>query len=85
MSPSLAIPAHARYLRPSQVAEVCGVATKTVLRWIGKGLLAGALTPTKRYRLEPSDVVAFAEQHSYPVPRELREMAARVATLEARK
>lgn len=85
MRPSLAISSHARYIRPSQVAEVCGVATKTVLRWIAKGLLQGELTPSGHYRIEPGAAVAFAETHRYPVPRELREMVARVAVLEERK
>lgn len=82
---ALALPTHARYIRPSQVADVCGVNTKTVLRWIAKGLLHGELTPTGHYRLEPAEVVTFAERHRYPVPSELREMAARVATTEASK
>jgi predicted site-specific integrase-resolvase len=82
---SLALPPHARYLRPSHVAEICGVTTKTVTRWIAKGLLGAEHTPTGQYRLEPSVVVAFAVEHRYGVPAELLQMAARVAAAEARK
>lgn len=84
MRPSLAITPQMRYLKPRHVAEVCGVTTKTVTRWIAKGLLKADHTPTGQWRIEPSVVIAFAAEHKYGAPRELYEMADRVAA-EARK
>ena len=84
MSPSLPFGARTRYVRPSHVASICGVATKTVLRWIARGILPAELAPCRRYRIEPRDVAAFCDTHKYPVPRELRELVARVESDDTR-
>lgn len=80
MLPRLPIVPGMRFLKPRHVAELCGVTKKTVTLWISKGLLPAERSPTGQYRLEPSDVIAFANRHRYNVPAELMAMAQRVAT-----
>ncbi|WP_045857225.1 response regulator [Teredinibacter purpureus] len=56
-----------------EVAKLCGVTLRTVLNWIGKGLLKAYKLPGRRgdNRIRRPDLIAFMTSHGMPVPEEV--------------
>ena len=55
-------------LTTGQAAKLCGVATRTVIHWMEKGLLKGYVLPGTRHRRIPkANLVAFMREHGMPL------------------
>lgn len=72
-------------LTVAEVARLCRVSTKTVQRWIGKGLIKGTRCPGMReYRISRRDYEAFALGPPVPssvdAPKDLEAEAERVVS-----
>ncbi len=55
-------------LRPSQLARFWEKSPDTVMKWIRAGRLPAIRSPGGHYRLRVTDVQAFCERESMPVP-----------------
>lgn len=62
-----------KYHTTYQVAKFFGVSLPTVVNWVNSGLLKAHRTPGGHRRIARNDVIAFARQHNYPLPKELVE------------
>jgi excisionase family DNA binding protein len=58
-----------------QAAEYCHVSQATIINWIKDRKLKGYTTPGGHYRIPPSDLVSFLENHDMPVDAALRRSA----------
>ncbi|MBN20419.1 MAG: response regulator [Bdellovibrionaceae bacterium] len=57
----------------TQVAEMCGVSFRTVIRWADKGYLKAQVLPGRGdRRFLKEDVIAFLEHQKFHVPEELK-------------
>jgi excisionase family DNA binding protein len=63
-------------------AELCGVASRTVLRWVDAGVLPGYQTGGGRRRIRRVDLVAFMRGRGMSIPAELRSRRDRVAIVD---
>jgi excisionase family DNA binding protein len=63
------------FLRPVDVASLCGVHSRTVDNWADAGKLKFARTPGGHRRFTAADVAAFLDAHGYSVPLALARMA----------
>ncbi len=66
--------AEKRYLTTGDIAEMCDVNYRTVIRWVETGHLKAFQLPGGRgdRRVLPEDFVAFLDQNGMPLPKELR-------------
>ncbi len=56
------------YLTTGKIAKMFKVAPRTVAKWIDTGMMKGTKIPGgKHRRVEPSEVVRFAEEHHYEI------------------
>lgn len=67
----------ARALTTGEFAKLCSVRTETVSRWIHNGQLQAHSTPGGRFRIPADSAISFMEEHSIPIPHELRGELAR--------
>ena len=56
-------------LTTGQAAKLCGVATRTLIHWMEKGLLKGGyiLPGTLHRRIPKANLVAFMREHGMPL------------------
>lgn len=60
-------------LTTGEIAKICDVNLRTVIRWIERGELKGFKLPGRgNNRVLVDDFVKFLEQHEMPVPQELK-------------
>ena len=64
------------------VARLCGVAPRTVLRWVDAGVLPGYQTGGGRRRIRKGDLVTFMRGRGMAVPDELAPNRNRVAIVD---
>ena len=59
----------ADHLTTGQAAKLCGVATKTIIKWLASGLLKGGyiLPGTRHRRIPKANLVAFMREHGMPL------------------
>lgn len=57
-----------RFLKPKDIAEVCGVGPAGVRVWIRSGKLKAHSTPGGQYRIDPSDAAEFFQKHGMWIP-----------------
>lgn len=69
-------------LSTHDVASLCGVAPRTVLRWVDAGVLPGYQTGGGRRRVRKQDLVAFMRGRGMDVPPELAPRRHRVAIVD---
>lgn len=55
------------YYTTFQVAKILGVSPPTVVNWINSGLVTAYKTPGGHRRITREELVAFAQQHDYPL------------------
>lgn len=55
------------YYTTFQVAKMLGVSPPTVVNWINSGLVTAYKTPGGHRRITRDELVAFAQQHNYPL------------------
>ncbi|WDE10221.1 response regulator [Thalassomonas haliotis] len=59
-------------LSSGQIAKLCGVHLRTVIRWIEQGYLKGYKLPGRgNNRVLKQDFIAFLKESNMPIPREL--------------
>jgi excisionase family DNA binding protein len=68
-------------LRPSELARLWELHTKTVNLWIREGKLPAIRTPGAQYRVRSDDARAYCEKHGLPMPRAIASPAGTVALL----
>jgi excisionase family DNA binding protein len=61
-----------RFFTTFQVAKLLGVSLPTVIKWVDSGLVAGHRTPGGHRRIAQQDLILFADQQGYPLPRSVR-------------
>lgn len=68
-----------RFLTTGDIAEMCGVNYRTVIRWVEAGRLKAFQLPGGRgdRRVLPQDFVAFLRDNNMPLPEELLQQPAR--------
>jgi excisionase family DNA binding protein len=71
-----------KFLTTSEVAQICGVAHTTVIRWIGEGKLKAHETPGGHRRIEQWDLVHFLKQFKMPVPDSLGDGRFRILAVD---
>lgn len=59
------------YLTTRQIANLCGVSTTTVIRWIDTGKLKGFKLPSGHRRAVYGDVSEFLKRFGIPLPDEV--------------
>ena len=59
-----------------QAAKICGVSNRTLLNWIGKGILQAYKLPGNRgdHRINVKNLITFMQNAGMPLPVELRSM-----------
>ena len=66
-----------RTFRTGEVADLCGVSPRLVVKWFDEGLLVGFRLPGSRdRRILPASLVEFMESNGMPVPERVKEAAA---------
>lgn len=65
-----------RFFAASEIAHICQVDLKTIHNWTDRGAIRSFSTPGGHRRYRAGDVKAFLEKHGYPIPAELRDVAA---------
>lgn len=61
------------YYTTHQVAKILGVSLPTVVNWVNSGKLDAHRTPGRHRRIARNDIIAFAREHDYPLPRDFLE------------
>ncbi|MBN21472.1 MAG: response regulator [Bdellovibrionaceae bacterium] len=62
-----------KFFTTGDVAELCGVHFRTVIRWIDKGYLKAHQLPGRGdRRIRPHDLVQFLEEHNISIPEDLK-------------
>ena len=74
-----------KFLTTSDVAQICGVAHTTVIRWITEGKLKAHETPGGHRRIDQSDLAFFMKQFNMPVPGSLRDGRFRILAVDDEK
>lgn len=69
-------------LSTHDVAAICGVAPRTVLRWVDAGVLPGYQTGGGRRRVRRDDLVGFMRGRGMEIPASLRARRDRVAIID---
>jgi len=61
-------------LSTGEIAKLCDVNLRTVIRWIERGALKGFKLPGRgNNRVRVEDFLAFLVEHEIPIPAELQE------------
>lgn len=61
-----------KYYTTGQVADMCGVNFRTVIRWLEKGLIPSFRLPGRGdHRISHGAMIEFMQQHNMPLPQEL--------------
>ena len=61
-----------------EIAALCDVNLRTVIRWIDRGALKGFKLPGRgNNRVREEDFIAFLHEHEMPVPPELQKKISR--------
>ncbi len=71
-----------KFFTTSEIAQVCGVAHTTVIRWIGEGKLKAHETPGGHRRIERGDLLDFLKRFNIPVPASLADARFRVLVVD---
>ena len=72
-----------RNLTTGDIAKLCGVNFRTVIRWIQRGHLKAFQLPGRGdNRIQLADFIAFLNENNMPIPEELRPHARRVLIVE---
>ncbi len=73
-----------RFLTTGDIAELCGVNFRTVIRWIENGLIKAHQLPGGRgdNRVQPKDFVEFLRDNNMPIPEEFEPPSQRVLIVE---
>lgn len=72
MNSTLATNNSNRFLTTGQLAGLCGVSFRTVIRWIKKGYLQANRLPGRGdHRIETSECIRFMQAHDMTVPAQL--------------
>jgi CheY-like chemotaxis protein len=72
-----------RNLTTGDIAKLCGVNFRTVIRWIQRGHLKAFQLPGRGdNRVQVGDFIAFLNENNMPIPEELRPSARRVLLVE---
>ncbi len=72
-----------RNLTTGDIAELCGVNFRTVIRWIQRGHLKAFQLPGRGdNRVQMADFLAFLRDNSMPIPEELQRTQRRVLIVE---
>jgi len=59
-----------------EIAKICDVNQRTVIRWIERGSLAGFKLPGRgNNRVSRENLISFLNQYNFPLPTELQERA----------
>jgi excisionase family DNA binding protein len=67
----------------TQTAKLCGVAPRTVCKWIDNGKLEGYRIPASQDRRVTHDaLMKFMVEHNLPIPRELAQETTETNTLQ---
>lgn len=74
-----------KFFTTSEMAEVCGVAHTTVIRWIAEGKLKAHETPGGHRRIERGDLLDFLKRFNMPVPASFEEPRFRVLVVDDEK
>lgn len=76
-----------RFLTTGDIAELCGVNFRTVIRWIDKGLIKAHQLPGGRgdNRVQPGDFIEFLKENNMPIPEEFDTPGQRVLIVEDEK
>lgn len=59
------------FFTTGQIAEICHVTHRAVLKWVAKGRLKAHRTPGKHSRVHKNDLIAFLQEHGMPIPQGL--------------
>jgi CheY-like chemotaxis protein len=72
-----------RNLTTGDIAKLCGVNFRTVIRWIQRGHLKAFQLPGRGdNRVQVADFVAFLQENDMPIPAEIQPTGARVLIVE---
>lgn len=74
-----------KFFTTSEMAQICGVAHTTVIRWIGEGKLKAHETPGGHRRIEGGDLLEFLKRFNIPVPASLSNDRFRVLAVDDEK
>lgn len=74
-----------KFFTTSEMAEICGVAHTTVIRWIGEKKLKAHETPGGHRRIERGDLLDFLKRFNMPVPASLANARFRVLVVDDEK
>lgn len=74
-----------RFLTTSEMAEICGVAHTTIIRWISEGKLKAHETPGGHRRIERGDLIDFLKRFNMPVPASLENARFKVLVVDDEK
>jgi excisionase family DNA binding protein len=69
----------------SEMAQICGVAHTTVIRWIGEGELKAHEAPGGHRCIEGEDLICSMKRFNMPVPASLTDARARVLVVDDEK
>lgn len=61
------------YYTTFQVAKMLGVSPPAVVNWVNSNLLVAHRTPGGHRRIARNDLIAFAKQYEYPLPKDLED------------
>ncbi len=60
-------------LTTGDIAKICDVSLRTVIRWIDRGVLKGYKLPGRgNNRVKKEDFISFLNEHNMPIPKELQ-------------
>ena len=60
-----------------EIAKICDVNQRTVIRWIERGSLTGFKLPGRgNNRVSRENLISFLNQYNFPLPTELQDRAA---------
>lgn len=71
-----------KFFTTSEMAQICGVAHTTIIRWIGEGKLDAHETPGGHRRIERGGLLGFLKRFNMPVPASLRDDRFRVLAVD---
>lgn len=74
-----------KFFTTSEMAEICGVAHTTVIRWIGEKKLKAHETPGGHRRIEKGDLLDFLRRFNMPVPASLANARFKVLAVDDEK
>ncbi|HBB65870.1 MAG: hypothetical protein A2X28_09820 [Elusimicrobia bacterium GWA2_56_46] len=74
-----------KFFTTSEVAQVCGVAHTTIIRWINEGKLDAHETPGGHRRIKHRDLVAFLKQYKIPAQASLLDNRFKVLVVDDEK